>query len=283
MTRTQILTTLLACTLLAACGDKAEEAAPVANQESSSETTQTAQVEAVVEQSKPAEATEALAAVEESDGSYSAEEAAREVSLRMAQDNTSAAPERFKEGKDYERLRPTRMTVTGTDVVEVAEVFWYGCGHCYNLEPVLQRWADTLDESVRFVQLPAVWNPMLETHAKGFFTIESLAAAGKLADAKVVHRAFFDEMHLNKKRMGTPSEIGQLLSRFGVNTADFTNTWNSFEIDNKLRQAKTLNRSYNIASVPTIIVNGKYVTSETHAGSKANLLAVIDELIASEK
>ena len=201
----------------------------------------------------------------------------------MAQNAVDAAPQRFKEGTHYKRFRPTKMTVNGGDRIEVAEVFWYGCNHCYNLEPLLQRWKSDLPENVELVKMPAVWNPALETHAQAFYTIEALAGAGVINDTQPVHMAFFDKIHVERQRMTSEKSIVDLLANFGVSKDQFEGAWTSFEVNTKLRQAKTLNRSYNIASVPTIVVNGKYVTDETMAGGKPELFAVIDELVASER
>jgi thiol:disulfide interchange protein DsbA len=83
--------------------------------------------------------------------------------------------------------------------------------------------------------------------------------------------------------MTSEQSIRELLAGFGVSAEQFESAWTSFEVNTRLRQAKTLNRNYNIASVPTIVVNGKYVTDETMAGGKPELFAVIDELVASER
>ncbi len=274
--RTSIFVLLMSS--LAACGNDdtvdTEQAAAVVETAETVETAPATEAPAAEEQ---------LAAVEESDGSYDADAVAKEGSLRLAQSSTEAAPQRFTEGKHFDRFRPTKMTVNGGEKIEVAEVFWYGCNHCYNLEPILQRWAEDLPEGVEFVKLPAVWNPVLETHAQVFFTIEALAGAGKIENKNAVHMAFFDEIHVNRQRMSSEKSIIDFIGNFGVDKASFENAWNSFEVNTKLRQAKTLNRAYEIGSVPTIVVNGKYVTDETRAGGKPELIAVIDELIASER
>ncbi|MEM7610996.1 MAG: thiol:disulfide interchange protein DsbA/DsbL [Pseudomonadota bacterium] len=279
---TAIKTSILALLLvgLVACG--AEQTAPVAADEPAATTDESA-AETAPENQPAAAEEEQLAAVEESDGSYDADAVAKEGSLRLAQNTVEAAPQRFVEGQHYDRFRPTKMTVTGGEKVEVVEVFWYGCNHCYNLEPVLQRWSADLPENVEFVKIPAVWNPVLETHAQVFFTIEALAGAGELENKNAVHMAFFDEIHVNRQRMSSEKSIIDFLGNFGVDRDTFESAWNSFEVNTKLRQAKTLNRAYEIGSVPTMVVNGKYVTDESRAGSKTQLLAVIDELIASER
>ncbi|MEL7022437.1 MAG: thiol:disulfide interchange protein DsbA/DsbL [Pseudomonadota bacterium] len=239
----------------------------------------------VVEQAAEArtEQSDQLAAVEESDGSFDAEAEAREVTLRMAQETAPSAPQRFRAGTHFDRFQPSKATVTGTDGIEVAEVFWYGCNHCYNLEPTLKRWSSDLPQDVEFVKMPAVWNPLLETHAQLFYTIEALGGTDALTDKDKVHQAVFDEIHLNRKMLRTEREIKALLEQYGVDDETFEASWNSFEVNTRLRQAKSLNRAYQIASVPTMIVNGRYKTSEVQAGGKPELIAVIDELVASER
>ncbi|MEL6948969.1 MAG: thiol:disulfide interchange protein DsbA/DsbL [Pseudomonadota bacterium] len=270
----------LAATLtvaLAACGSSEPEttAAPV---------TDTAADAPVAEQA-PAEteAAPVLAAVEESDGSYDPEAVAEEGALRMARDDTPAVPQRFKEGVHYKRFRPAKLTVEGGPTVEVAEVFWYGCNHCYNLEPVLRRWDDNKPENASFVKVPAMWNDVLKVHAQAFYTIEALAGSGLIENKDAVHMAFFDKMHVENQRMTSERSIREFLENFGVSEQDFENTWTSPWVKTRINQAERINRSYGIASVPTIVVNGKFITDEGMAGSKPELVAVIDELVASER
>lgn len=274
---TKTLITLLLAATLAACGGG----------EPDTTTTAPAAAEApetVAEATTDAgdDAAPVLEAVAESDGSYDPNAVAEEGALRMARNETAAAPQRFKEGVHFKRFRPAKLTVEGGPNVEVAEVFWYGCNHCYNLEPVLRRWESGKPENVTFVKVPAVWNPVLETHARAFYTIEALAGAGLIENKEAVHMAFFDKMHVEGQRMTSEKSIAEFLGAFGVSKQDFENTWMSPWVATRFNQAKRLNKAYGIASVPTIVVNGKYVTDETMAGSKPELMAVIDELVASE-
>lgn len=262
---------------VAACGSSEPETttAPVAEAEAPAPAPEATETET--------EAAPVLAAVEESDGSYDPEAVAEEGALRMARSDTPAAPQRFEEGVHYKRFRPAKLTVEGGPNVEVAEVFWYGCNHCYNLEPILRNWEAGKPENVSFVKVPAVWNPVLETHARAYYTIEALAGAGLVEDKAAVHMAFFDKMHVENQRMTSEKSIREFLGNFGVSADDFEQTWSSPWVSTRFNQAKRINRAYSIASVPTFVVNGKYVTDEGMAGSKPELVAVIDELIASER
>lgn len=275
---TRLIAAMAATALLVACGDRDEEAVA----EVTAPAAQTAAPEVAPVPQTP-EAAPTLAAAEESDGSFDADAVAKEGSLRMAQNTTEATPQRFKEGVHYKRFRPVKPTIGGNERIEVAEVFWYGCNHCFNLEPTLDKWSAEQADDVTFVKMPAVWNPTVETHAQFFYTIEALAGAGVITDKKAVHQAFFDSIHVKNQRIYKKDALGQFLSPYGVNSELFDKTWSSFDVDSKMRQAKSLNRAYNIASVPTLVINGKYVTDETMAGGKAQLVAVIDELVASER
>ncbi|MEO0574950.1 MAG: thiol:disulfide interchange protein DsbA/DsbL [Pseudomonadota bacterium] len=275
---TRIIAALAATAMLVACGNSDEETAAVAQ----APTTETVVEEAAPVASKPDD-TQTLAAAEESDGSFDADAVAQEGSLRMAQNNAEATPQRFKEGVHYKRFRPVKPTVGGNERIEVAEVFWYGCNHCFNLEPTLEKWSGEQADDVTFVKMPAVWNPTVETHAQFFYTIEALAGAGTITDKKAVHQAFFDSIHVKNQRIYKKDALGEFLAPFGVSAEQFDKTWRSFDVDSKMRQAKSLNRAYNIGSVPTLVINGKFVTDEDMAGGKAQLIAVIDELVASER
>ncbi|MEM9171088.1 MAG: thiol:disulfide interchange protein DsbA/DsbL [Pseudomonadota bacterium] len=268
---------MLSAIVLVACGNADEPALQDTPAVSETTVTETTAPEA---QEAPEET---LAAVEESDGSFDEEAQAREVSLRIAQNTAESTPVRFQEGTHFARFRPTKATVGGGNGIEVVEVFWYGCNHCFNLEPFVRQWKAGAAEDVSFVKMPAVWNPIVEQHAKLFYTIEALANSGELDSAEPVHQAIFDAIHVERRRIQTESAFKSLLAKFNVRGETFDAAWNSFEVDTRMRQAKSLNRSYNIASVPTMVVNGKFVTDETRAGGKQQLFAVIDELVASER
>lgn len=188
----------------------------------------------------------------------------------------------FTEGKHYFRLVPTQPTVGSADKIEVAEIFWYGCPHCYNFEPEINRWSETLPANVRFIRIPAVWNPLARLHGRLFYTEEVLAKNGKLADVKSFHSAVFNEFHRNKNRLTSEDAIQKLFERFGVSADDFLSTWNSFEVNQKVRVADDLVRRYNVTGVPNVVVNGKYRIGASADVSYPTLLKVADELIERE-
>jgi thiol:disulfide interchange protein DsbA len=224
--------------------------------------------------------------VEESAGDVAPTEADDQPIILARADTSGTAAEqdwKFTEGQHFTRMVPAQPTVGGADKIEVAEFFWYGCNHCFDFEPYLNRWSEDLPPNVRFVRVPALWNPLVRIHGQLYYTEEVLANNGKLADRDGFRQAVFLEIHRRGNRLASESAIYEVFERFGVSEADFKNTWNSFEVAQKLRVADDLARRYGLASVPLIVVNGKYKTSGAEAGSYPTLLEVMDELIAREE
>jgi thiol:disulfide interchange protein DsbA len=181
------------------------------------------------------------------------------------------------EGVQYKTLKPAVPTSVGPGKVEVVEVFWYACGHCYLLEPKIEAWEKRgKAANVELVRLPAVWNEMLKTHARLFYTIEIL---GK----PELHGEAFREINVRGNRLDTPDKIEAFLTARGVSRADFQKTFAGFAVESRLARAMELNKRYRITSTPTVIVNGKFVTDAGMAGSEDKLFQVINALAAREK
>ncbi len=184
---------------------------------------------------------------------------------------------RFELGKHYTRLSPTQPTSSSPDQVEVAEVFWYGCPHCYALEPFMSSWLKRKPDYVSFVRVPGVGQPLWKLHARAFYTAEAL---GKGAE---MHNPLFDEIHKNGNLLDTEDKLRDFFAKFNVSAADFKTTFDSFAVQAKLQRAEELNRRYRVTGVPAIIVNGKYFTDVGMAGGHEELIALIDELVAAER
>ncbi len=221
--------------------------------------------------------------VEES-AAEDAQEQSQDKPLLLARAEVPAASQEWKyeEGTHFVRLVPTQPTVGGADKIEVAEIFWYGCNHCYDFETYISRWLDKKPANVRFVRIPAVWNPLVKLHAQLYYTEEVLVSNDKITNPEQFRAAVFAEYHRRGNRMASESTIQAIFERHGVSAEDFSSTWNSFEVSQKLRVAQDLARRYSITSVPTIVVNGKYRTGAAEAGGYPPLMELIDELVARE-
>jgi thiol:disulfide interchange protein DsbA len=265
---------------LYSCGK--EEATPTPIEETGVATEQPAQEPAADEAADgtTAEVTDAVEVVEES--ASEAEPADESILLAVAESPAAAREWQFKEGEHYTRMVPTQPTVGGADKIEVSEFFWYGCPHCYDMEPYINKWAENKDPNVRFVRIPATWNALVRLHAQMYYTEEVLVRNGVIKDPAEFRDALFQEYHRRGNRMTSEDAIFKVFARFGVTEEQFRGTWNSFEVNQKLRVADDLARRYSITSVPAVVVNGKYRSGAAEAGSYAKLMELIDELVARE-
>ena len=262
-----------AALLLAACGG--DEPAPIATEEAPVSATE----EMVAE---PEVVEETLEIVEESASEPEPEEQA--IVLAQADAAASTSEWQFEENQHYYRLTPTQPTIGGADKIEVAEFFWYGCPHCKDFEPYINSWAESKPANVRFVRIPATWNRGVALHAQLYYTEEVLVRNGVIKNPAAFRKAVFQEYHQRGNRLNSVALIQALFARFDVSSEDFERTWNSFEVNQKVRVADDLVRRYNVTGVPAVVVNGKYRTGAgpNEAGSVATLLQVMDELIERE-
>lgn len=222
-------------------------------------------------------------AVEESGGQADPSES-EDKPIILAQTSAAVAKRdwQFTEGEHFHRLVPTQPTLGGSDKVEVAEFFWYGCSHCYEFEGYLSRWEKTKPANTRFVRIPATWNPLVKLHAQLYYTEQVLVNNGKIKDSAAFRNGVFTEYHQLGNRLTSQKAIRKLFVKFGVSAEDFDGAWGSFEVAQKLRVAQDLARRYAITGVPAMVVNGKYRSGKAETGTYPKLLEVVDELIARE-
>lgn len=202
---------------------------------------------------------------------------AQSLALRIAE----AQPEptsKWKEGVNYTRLVPTQPTSAAPGQVEVAEVFWYGCPHCYALDPYLENWRKNGKAAfVSFVRIPVMWGAVHHTHARLFYTAELL---GKLEE---LHTPIFQEINKNANPLTSAERIEAFFTGHGVSQADFQKAFSSFAVESSLKRAETLGLRYKVESVPLIVINGKYVTDVGRAGGQQQLIALINDLASRER
>lgn len=191
--------------------------------------------------------------------------------LACAQDSPS-----WEAGKHYTVITPAVRTAS-PDQIEVAEFFWYGCGHCYTFEPVLGQWKKTLAEDVAFRAVPAMWGGPMELHAKAFYAAEVLGVG------ETMHPVIFQAMNVDRKRLASEAELAELFAANGVAEADFLKAFNSFGVSSQVRQANATARGASVTGTPAVMVNGKYLISARTAGSNANMLKVAEYLIELER
>ena len=175
------------------------------------------------------------------------------------------------EGKDY-TLVPAPTTVPA-GAVEVREFFWYGCPHCYQLEPSITAWLKTRPAGVNFVRTPAALNPVWENNARGFYVVEQLG----LLD--VTHGPLFEAIHQRKERLFDQASLAAFYAKHGVKAENFNGLFQSFAVSAKVAQSRNLAIRYQLSGVPAIVVNGKYLVT----GDTSRVIEVVQALVAREQ
>lgn len=189
------------------------------------------------------------------------------------------AQNRFVLGTHYKEVTPAQPTSAG-DRIEVVEMFWYGCSHCADFEPYVERWLESKPDDVVFVRMPAVFSSSQEAHARAYFTAETLGVLDK------THRQIFRAIHSENQPLNTEGTLADFFARNGVSNQEFRKTFLSIGVngvDGRVNHARQLSRSYGITGTPSMVINGKYWTSGALAGSYDELLKLVDELVAKER
>ncbi len=186
------------------------------------------------------------------------------------------AAEPFNPGQHYEGISPAVATSVAADKVEVVELFWYGCPHCFAFEPSIEAWLKTKADYIEFVRVPAVFARNWEIHARAYYAAEQLGVLDK------THAALFRALHEGKRKLFSQAELAAFYAEQGVPEADFNRAYESFDVDTKTRNAIALTRQYGISGVPAVIVNGRYRSSAQKAGTYDNMLKLVDFLAAKE-
>ena len=181
-------------------------------------------------------------------------------------------PIKVEEGFDY-RVLPITQPIDAKGKVEVIEFFWYGCPHCYEFEPELKGWIKRQNKDVVFKKVPIAFREELMPHSQLFYALEALGKGDTLND-KVMFA-----MHRENKRLLNENEIADWVAAQGVDRNAFLAAYRSFAVLSKARAANQLGNAYRIDGVPTVAVQGKYITSPSIAGSRAKAVNIMDFLM----
>ena len=189
---------------------------------------------------------------------------------------TAANDGLYTAGTHYEVLN-TPVRTSDPKRIEVAEVFWYGCSHCFTFEPMVSTWASQQSKDVNFVHSPAIWHKSMELHARAYYTAKAL----KVLDP--VHQAIFEAMNLKRNKLASKEAIGKIFVAQGVDLDKFNKTFDSFGVVSATKQADARQRSYNVRGTPEMVVNGKYRINAKMAGGQGAMLEVANYLIDIER
>ncbi len=284
MSRSAVLIALL-CVCVCACsrGAPVQQTAPATNAptaaarsqpQAAPETAPTSQTEA--EQATTAQESGAEDDAQPTRGDTSLER----IAALAPQDQLPGG--RWKAGVNYDPIVPAQPTSATAGKVEVIEVFWYGCPHCYALEPSVQKWLKAKPDYITFVRVPVMWGPVHQAHARLYYTLVELHRADLFEKA-------FDTIQRENNPLvaNTPDATLNLDVAFGIangiKAEDFTKAYSSMAVNLDLQRAQDLTERYNVTGVPTMVVNGKYSTDVSKAGSVDNLFMMVSDLAAAER
>jgi thiol:disulfide interchange protein DsbA len=279
--RSGILVAVAALLALSACSQQPQPTPPAAPTETPAPTAATPAAAVPATDTPPRPAADATAA--RTAPAPPAEESKLEKVSPLAPAGQLPAG-KWVAGTNYRLLVPAQPTDSAPGKVEVIEVFWYACPHCYALEPFLASWIRNKAPYIEFRRVPVTWQAVHQSHARLFYTLEAL---GK---EEALHSSVFAEMHDRKNYMfaqgddrETQSAQVAFAKAHGISEADFTNAYNSFTVQTGLSKADDLVHRYHVDGVPLLVINGKYITDVNMAGSPANLISIVNDLATSEK
>ncbi len=199
--------------------------------------------------------------------------------LACAEHHAESAEKTYTEGKHYTIIAGAAKPAK-SDTVNVTEVFWYGCGHCYKFEKPLHAWLKKKPSFIEFTQSPAMWkqrrpgvpHDMMWTHAKLFYAAKAIQGLDKL------HPVFFDAMHKERKMLFDDAEITAVVNKAGFDGKNFIGVMNSFAVSGQVKQADDRQRQYKITGTPEIVVADYYHISASKAGGQKEMLEVAEYL-----
>lgn len=180
------------------------------------------------------------------------------------------------EGK-YQLVQPVQPTETGPATVEVVDVFWFGCPHCYRFLAYMEAFEKQMPEYVRIRRMPAVFGENWIPHARAFYAAQLLGVEAE------VYRPLFEAIHDEGRVLETREALMAFFEDYGVAAGEFASVYDSFAVETLLRKSVTMQGRYGIRGTPSVVINGKYRTSGRIAGSYDNVIRVIRVLAERER
>ena len=207
------------------------------------------------------------------------------ASLGLASVGANAAPNAPAEGVEYQRLSQPQPTDTGKKV-EVLEFFWYNCPHCHAFEPHLAEWAKKQGDRIVLKRIPVGFRESFVPQQKLYFALEAMNRLD-------LHTVVFDAIHQRRMKLNTEPEIMAFIEKQSIDSKKFGETFNSFSVQSKVARVRQLQEAFRIDGVPTVAIDGQYVTSPSIVGQSmrgapeevlnAATLLVMDALVAKKK
>lgn len=199
--------------------------------------------------------------------------------------SANGAPNAPVEGVEYQRLSQPQPTDTGKKV-EVLEFFWYNCPHCHAFEPYLAEWAKKQGDRIVLKRIPVGFRESFAPQQKLYFALEAMNRLD-------LHKAVFDAIHQRRMKLNTEPEIMAFMESQNIDKKKFSETFHSFSVQSKVARVRQLQEAFRIDGVPTVAIDGQYLTSPSIIGQhmrgapeeslNSATLTVMDALVAKKK
>jgi len=172
---------------------------------------------------------------------------------------------------EYRIIKPQPLSVNGG--IEVIDFFWYGCPHCHNLQPALERWISQKPADVTVRLIPAVLRESWAPHARIYYTLEALGEIERL------HQRVYYGYHVEELAMSKPEVVSNWAARNGIAPERWDEAYNSSSVQRKVEEAARLSRAYSVTGTPSLVVNGRYLTSSSMSESLNGVVMIVDGLV----
>ena len=187
--------------------------------------------------------------------------------------SAAVSAQELVEGQHYEVLDEPVETQVDEGQIEVLEVFWFGCPHCYRLQSHVNEWYETLDDDVTIEKMPATMGGDWNTHANAFY------AAKELGIEEDLHADFFDAIHQDERSLTDEDEIAAFFTDYGVSEEEAKEALTAFNVRSNVNKANSRMRDMRLMGVPALVVDGRYVVTPSSAGSLENMPNIADALV----
>lgn len=193
------------------------------------------------------------------------------VAQQAAESQKPAANAPVRADVEYRVIKPQPISVASG--IEVIDFFWYGCPHCYNLQPALERWINRKPADVTIRRIPAILRDSWAPHARIYYTLEALGEVERL------HQRVYHGYHLEELAMSKPEVMSEWAMRNGIARERWDEAYNSGTVQRKVEEAARLSRAYSVTGTPTLVVNGRYLTSSSMSESLNGVVMIVDGLV----
>lgn len=199
------------------------------------------------------------------------------VALLWLTPPASRAAAAFDPAGKYTLIQPAQPTeTTRPGQVEVVDVFWFGCPHCYHFLPYMLSWVEHKPDYVLYRRMPAIFSKAWEIGGRAYYVAKVLGVADKL------YVPLFDAMHSDGRNLPDKAAMRKFFAAHGVAPKVFDRTWDSFAVNVLVRKSERAQVAYGIEGTPSVVVNGKYLVTGSSAGSYPNMVKVIQALVERE-